>query len=77
MYSNQCTKDYVQIYYEAELNPANVARFSGTTQGRICDNRGYNLRYTIFDTTVTVFIHTDSSGSGNRGVNVTFTAIGM
>ena len=76
-YSSQCTKDYVQIYYGNDLTSSNIARFSGSYEGRICDDRGYNLFYTIFDTTITVVIHTDSSGSRNRGVNVTFTARGM
>lgn len=67
----------MQIYYGTELNSANLARFSGTTEGRICDNLGYtSLIYTIYSETVTVYFHTDASGSGTRGLEVTFTAVG-
>ena len=66
----------MQIYYGTELTSNNVARFSGTTDGRICDNRGYTLTYTIFTDVVTLLFHTDGSGSGRSGLSVTFTAIG-
>ena len=66
----------MQIYYGTELTSNNVAPFSGTTGGRICDNRGYTLTYTIFKEVVTLYYHTDGSGSGTRGLHVTFTAIG-
>lgn len=75
-YSSGCSKDYVQMYYGTELTSNNVVQFSQNAEGRICDNRGYTLTYTIFTDVVTVFFHTDGSGSGRRGLSVTFTAIG-
>lgn len=75
-YSPGCTKDYVQIYYGTELTSNNVARFQGTTDGRICDNRGFTQTYSIFTDLVTLYFHTDGSGSGRRGLSVTLTAIG-
>ena len=66
----------MQIYYGTELTSGNVARFSGTTNGRICDSRGYTLTYTIFTDIVTLYFRTDGSGSGTRGLHATFTAIG-
>lgn len=75
VYSTGCTKDYVQIYYGTELTSSNVARFSGSTEGRLCDNRGFTWTYTLFTDVVTVYYRTDGSGGG-RGLQVTFTAQG-
>ena len=47
-----------------------------TPEGRFCDNRGYTLTLSIPYDIMTVYFHTDGSGSGTRGLNVTFTAIG-
>ena len=74
--SPECTKDYVQFYYGNELTSSNIVRFSGTSEGRICDNRGYSLIYTIFSDVVTVLFHTDASGSGRQGLDLTLTAVG-
>ena len=47
-----------------------------TPEGRLCDNRGYSLTLNIPYDILTVYFHTDGSGSGARGLNVSFTAIG-
>ena len=47
-----------------------------TTGGRFCDNRGYTFSLERDVDFMTVYFHTDGSGRGRRGLNVTFTAIG-
>lgn len=74
--STRCTKDYVQFYYGTTLNSNNIVRISGTTDGRICDNRGYTLTYRMYTELITVYFHTDGSGSGSRGLDLSFNAIG-
>ena len=47
-----------------------------TPEGRFCDNRNYTLTINIPYDIMTVYFHTDGSGSGARGLNVSFIAIG-
>ena len=74
--SSECTKDYVQFYYGNSVNGANLVRYQHLTEGRICDRQDGRYIYSIFSETVTVFFHTDRSGSGRRGLKISFTAQG-
>ena len=84
MYSAGCSKDYMEVYVRNRLISERLvmsSTFQGygiqTTAGRFCDNRGYSFsleRYSV--DFMTVYFHTDGSGSGSTGLNVTFTAVG-
>ena len=47
-----------------------------TPEGRICSSRGYNLLITLPTDVITLYFHTDGSGSGRNGLYANFTAVG-
>lgn len=76
LHSAGCSKDYVQFYYGNSLESADLVRYSGYVEGRFCNARDGYFLYSLYTDTVTVYFHTDGSGSGNRGLKVSFTAKG-
>ena len=71
-----CSKDYVQMYFGNDLNSGNLVGFFGYSNGRICDDRDSFRRFYVYTDHLTVYFHTDGSGSGRRGLEVSFTARG-
>ena len=66
----------MQFYYGNSLNSADLVRYSGYVEGRLCNAQDGRFLYSLFSQTVTVFFHTDGSGSGSRGLQISFTALG-
>ena len=69
-----CSKDYVQFYHGSLLNNVNLVGYS--VNGRICSPYARQSLYILHSEVATVYFHTDGSGSGDRGLQVSFTAIG-
>lgn len=66
----------MQFYYDNSLHRYNLVRYSGYVDGRICDSQSGRFLYTLLTETATVFFHTDASGSGSRGFELSFKAMG-
>ena len=79
-----CSKDYIELYVsnilvsERRLPGYSTFIFYGiqTSEGRFCNDRNYTLNINTPYDFMTVYFHTDGSGSGVRGLNVSFTAVG-
>ena len=66
----------MQFYYDNSLRSEDLVRYSGYVEGRICDSQSGRFLYSLLTETATVFFHTDESGSGSQGFQLSFKAIG-
>ena len=67
----------MQFYYGNSLHRSDLISYSRYVDGRICDSLSAQFRYSLYIDTVTVLLHTDESGVGNRGFELSFKAIGI
>jgi hypothetical protein len=72
-----CTKDYVQFYRGNSLRSEDLVVYlmHADNNGRFCDSKSGLFLYTLSEM-ATVFLHTDGSGSGSQGFQLSFKAVG-
>ncbi len=80
--SDDCSKDYVQVFNGQSLNPEDSAYLSrDVSNGKICSSSEIsNINYVFsVDKTVTIYYRTGDSSSGSgarRGLRVDFSGLG-
>lgn len=65
----------MQFYYGDKVDSSNRIDFTGLVEGRLCDSQYGLYIYTLYGT-ATVYFHTDGSGSGTRGLKISYDIIG-
>ena len=64
-HSSGCSRDYVQLYDGASIEPGNLIRY-GSNEGRLCNRRESRFIFYSFSNIMTVYYRTDGSNVANN-----------